>query len=52
MMKKKEKVKTIIGHGKTVPSLTISFYFGELYQYCKFIPKVLPSAFNENLDIE
>jgi hypothetical protein len=51
--KRKEK-KTVIDICKTVPSLTIFYFGGSLLLpiLIKFIPKLLPSAFNENLDID
>ncbi|WP_258932024.1 LETM1 domain-containing protein [Flavobacterium oreochromis] len=50
----KKKVKTqILDICKTIPSLTIFLVPGGsllLPILIKFIPKLLPSAFNENLD--
>jgi hypothetical protein len=53
--KKRKKVKKqLLDICKTVPSLTIFFPGGSLLLpiLIKFIPKLLPSAFNENLDID
>ena len=54
--KEKKKVKKqLLDICKSVPSLTIFLFPGGsllLPILIKFIPKLLPSAFNENLDIE
>jgi hypothetical protein len=54
--KEKKKVKKqLLDICKSVPSLTIFLLPGGsllLPILIKFIPKLLPSAFNENLDIE
>jgi hypothetical protein len=54
--KEKKKVKKqLLDICKTIPSLTIFLLPGGsllLPILIKFIPKLLPSSFNENLDIE
>jgi hypothetical protein len=52
---KKKVKKQLLDICKTVPSLTIFLLPGGsllLPILIKFIPKLLPSAFNENLDID
>ena len=54
--KEKKKVKKqVLDICKSIPSLTIFLLPGGsllLPILIKFIPKLLPSAFNENLDVE
>jgi hypothetical protein len=53
-MKRKEKSKkTVIGHMQNRSVVDYLFPGGSLLPILiKFIPKLLPSAFNENLDID
>jgi hypothetical protein len=51
--KRKSKKKTVIGHMQNRSVLTIFYFPAEVYANIdKVYSKLLPSAFNENLDIE